>query len=812
VPRTGGEITIRTRNLSLTDKASIINATLGTNHAGAIDIAVSQSLIINGEFSPIFPNGIYNQAAQNATGNTGNIRIAANTVSLINGTKIDSAALRQGNTGNIEIVATESFSADGEGSLPTSTSGVYNSTVDGNTGRIDIRTPSFNLTNGAVIKSESTGQGNTSNINIAATENFTADGAGSLGLGSGIYTQTVDGNAGAIGVQTRSLNLTNGGIISSTAGGQGKTSKIDIVATENFTASGEAPLLLGSGIYSFVTDGIGEDINIQTRSLNLIDGAQINSLVIDRGVSSNIQITATENFTANRTTRLGLPSGVFSNTNTGSGGNLNVRAGSLNLSNGATLSTRTNGAGNAGAIDVSVAQTLTADGENRLVGLPSEIASRSGSTGSTGAIRVRANALNLTNGARINSTSLGQGSASNIEIAIAGSFTADGTTSLNQLAGVSSFTGNGEAADIDLQANSVKLTNGANLSSLASNFSTSPSFDNSSPQVQASSGNISIRATQSFEADGASPLGIPSGVSTNLLRGVAGRAGDITISTNALRFTHGAKLDSSTVGRGDAGQIAITATDSVVFDGRNPVFDSTNSTGNIGSGIASVVAPGAIGNGGDVSITTGSLAITNGAGLATITSGRGNGGSIDINATDSVLVQGESVITTSSLPSAIGDSGDINISAQTVTLRNTSGDRGFVSTFAGGQGEAGDIDIRARSLSLDRFTIETLSFFGSGGNINLGIDRLLLMRNASLISATAGALNAGGDGGNIDIDAQFIVGFRTENSDITANAFSGRGGNIQITTQGLFGLKFRPALTPLTVPSPPVPRSALTVR
>ncbi|MHC5828860.1 MAG: filamentous hemagglutinin, partial [Nostoc sp.] len=41
--------------------------------------------------------------------------------------------------------------------------------------------------------------------------------------------------------------------------------------------------------------------------------------------------------------------------------------------------------------------------------------------------------------------------------------------------------------------------------------------------------------------------------------------------------------------------------------------------------------------------------------------------------------------------------------------------------------------------------------------------------------------------------APLIVGL--ENSDIIANAFEGKGGNIQITTQGLFGLKYRTQLT-----------------
>ena len=49
----------------------------------------------------------------------------------------------------------------------------------------------------------------------------------------------------------------------------------------------------------------------------------------------------------------------------------------------------------------------------------------------------------------------------------------------------------------------------------------------------------------------------------------------------------------------------------------------------------------------------------------------------------------------------------------------------------------------------------------------------------------------GGDGGNIDIDSDFIVAVPEENSDITANAFQGKGGRVQITAQGIFGTQFR---------------------
>jgi large exoprotein involved in heme utilization and adhesion len=67
----------------------------------------------------------------------------------------------------------------------------------------------------------------------------------------------------------------------------------------------------------------------------------------------------------------------------------------------------------------------------------------------------------------------------------------------------------------------------------------------------------------------------------------------------------------------------------------------------------------------------------------------------------------------------------------------------------------------------------------------------LILRRDSNITATA---DGTGNGGNITINAPIMAGF--ENSDIIANAVRGRGGNIQITTQGIFGLQFRPQRTP----------------
>ena len=53
----------------------------------------------------------------------------------------------------------------------------------------------------------------------------------------------------------------------------------------------------------------------------------------------------------------------------------------------------------------------------------------------------------------------------------------------------------------------------------------------------------------------------------------------------------------------------------------------------------------------------------------------------------------------------------------------------------------------------------------------------------------------GGDGGNITIEAGFIIAPPNENSDITADAFGGTGGNIEITTQRNLGIEPREQTT-----------------
>ena len=137
------------------------------------------------------------------------------------------------------------------------------------------------------------------------------------------------------------------------------------------------------------------------------------------------------------------------------------------------------------------------------------------------------------------------------------------------------------------------------------------------------------------------------------------------------------------------------------------------------------------------------------------------------------------------LPMPTGDAGRVSLE----TGRLSVNDQGTVDVANFGTGKAGTLAIRAADTILNSGEITALTASGQGGDVAIATNTLRA-RGGSVIRATS--LSAG-DGGNVVIKSLFIIG--RENSDIVANAVDGRGGNISIETQGIFGLRDRPQLT-----------------
>ena len=116
------------------------------------------------------------------------------------------------------------------------------------------------------------------------------------------------------------------------------------------------------------------------------------------------------------------------------------------------------------------------------------------------------------------------------------------------------------------------------------------------------------------------------------------------------------------------------------------------------------------------------------------------------------------------------------------------GDGAVLLADNAGEGNGGNIDVNTDELQMNRGRISAATASGTGGEMKLQIADKLILQNNSLISARA-INNA--NGGNVNIDAEFIIAFPNQNNDIIASASQGRGGEINITTEGLFGLEER---------------------
>lgn len=210
-------------------------------------------------------------------------------------------------------------------------------TIGGPAGNMTITTRTLDLQDGARISSSTGGFGNAGDLNINASERV--DIAGGL---SGIFTATsadATGNAGTLTVSTPALRL-SGGVIDSTTVGDGNAG----IVTANV---GTLQLSEGAQIRSF-SGGFDENNN--------------NALVVGVGNAGSVNVVATGAVTISGS-QDGRPSGLLAETRgSGAGGDVNLQAWTLGLTNGGTISSSSLGDGLAGNIRVHLGDSLDMQG------------------------------------------------------------------------------------------------------------------------------------------------------------------------------------------------------------------------------------------------------------------------------------------------------------------------------------------------------------------------------------------------------------------------------------------------------------------
>lgn len=752
-----------------------------------------------------------------AAADRGSLAITARNLTLSNSRVFAGIAANLGGpdsqAGNLALDATGVIQIDQGAQIRNN----VDANAQGNSGDISVRAESLLLLGGALLSSSTFGQGNAGNVDVRA-ERVQIEGQAADGSASGIFSSvenTASGNAGSIQIQTQSLAVLNGAVLSSSTFGRGNAGNIAIEAN-SVVFAGERLTGEASGAFSNVStfDSVGNagNIRIAAQSLAVLEGATLGSSTFGRGNAGNIDLQA-DTIVFSGVKSDGFASSAFSSVarenSVGNAGNIQVRSRSLSLLHGAILSSSTFGQGNAGAISVNASDVLiagTAPSGDASSSIASEVAL--GAVGNGNQITIQAERLVLSNGGNLSTSTFGLGRSGNIIVQASDAVTINDIPTLIGSSGIFSTNNQGslgDGGDITIDAGSVSLFDGAAI--------------NAGVFGQGNSGNITIRARDRLLFDGGDEQGFATGVATAIDFIGVGNGGDLSLEARSIIFSNGGLVEATSFGRGNAGNVFVTAFDELVVQGTRPIngqsgglFTSTFGAGDGGNVIVNAptiqVLDGAVldartygsGRGGNLIVNTNQLNIDTGGQLIAVTQGTGAAGNITVNAKNQVTIAGfdptygdrlaqfERYEQNPDSPNRISDFGG--------TLDSVAPNSGL---FVRSQqtGEAGNITVNTPTLRLsDRATLNAETASGNGGNINLNIPDLLLLRRNSTISATAGTAQAGGNGGNITINTGFIVGVQAENSDIVANAFTGRGGNIQITAQGVFGLQFRPQLTP----------------
>ncbi|MEH2445562.1 MAG: filamentous hemagglutinin N-terminal domain-containing protein [Nostoc sp.] len=768
----GGSIAVNARNIDLL-KGSALNGGIEANLGSAT--AKAGNITLNATEATRIEEGseIRNQVRTNGSGNAGDISIATGLLSVKGGSGIytrslgDHSLLRPGNAGNINI----NINARGQvsfldGSFGSTTLEPTEPTDIGKSGDLQIQANSVLVGNGSQLKVSTLGTGDAGNLTIDArnTVDFYNN---SFALSQ---VEKGEGNGGIIKINTGSLTLNDNSFLSASTLAKGDAGSVKIQARDNvsFANNSKADTAVQPG-----GKGNGNDLSIQARSVSVTDGSFLTASTFGEGNAGNVLIDATDSVRFDGSKSYAASSVGLRDYGEGSGngGIVKISTGSLQLTNQAILTAESySKEGNAGNIIIDARDTVSlSDGSSIKSLLGEQI------KGKAGNISITTGSLLVASGSSFQADTYGQGDGGNINIQARDNvsfLTEGGAYSRVQLGA------NGKGGNIDITADSLTLSDG--------------SFLAASTLGQGNSGSVTINAANAVNLSGVSKEGFPGGIYSEVATiQPNSNGGNVNITARSLQVTDGARLATSTNGNGNAGSVNINATDFILFDG---VSNNNNRSGAyslvlpLGTGAANDINI----NTGSLFLQNGAIlsAGTEGEGNA----GKINLIAQDMVSIDGASAKGlPSTIESKVAENAVGNGGDVDVTTRSLFITNGA----ELSSSSQGNGAAGNLTVNANLISLDNRGKISSDTIAGQGNINLNPRDLLLMRRNSEITTKASGNNITGGNITIDGKNAFIVALEDENSNIRADSENFRGGNVKINVAQIFGFQSQRTSFPL---------------
>ncbi len=252
-----------------------------------------------------------------------------------------------------------------------------------------------------------------------------------------------------------------------------------------------------------------------------------------------------------------------------------------------------------------------------------------------------------------------------------------------------------------------------------------------------------------------------------------GSAGSVFIEAENISLNNSA-VSSETYGKSSGGTVTLSAGESVDLSDYGKIF-----AGSMGQKTDS-----GAGAGGTVLIETRHLSLSEESFISTDTYKDGRGGNISVTGPGELPAESVHITSDSRIYAGTKDAGQggtVLLETDTLSLSDKGKIDSESLSMETDSGTAGDIRITAKDVSLREQSVMTANTQGPGsaGSIIIDTDRLVL-NSESAISSASTSENAGGDAGTINVRAADAVSL--SHSKITTQAEDAGKGQIDIQT------------------------------
>jgi filamentous hemagglutinin family protein len=449
----GGAIALRSGNVTLRDRSSLVSDTFGSIDGRGIKIEAARFSLLDRAFVGSTTSG-------SGAGGSIEIRTAENIE--LKGIGFEEFRRRILDPGAAQELGDI---AERQSSITTGSVGV------GPGGEIALDTKRLTIRDGAVILNPTLGTGDGGDVTIRASESVEIN-------ASGLLTPTFNtGNAGSIAIETGQLSVTDGAIVSPSTFGAGNSGNLIVRASDSVIVARErsdSPLSTGLAANSIGGTGRAGNIEINTRSLRVEAGASISSasglstgerLIPEGGPGGNITVNAKDSVFAigtapgSRASRSLIAAGTVGSSK---GGDVTLNARRLIVRDGGAIGASTLGAGAGGNLTVTASESVEIAGTTRDGRFPSTIGTASGDllyqtelglqppSGAAGSLSIATARLSVRDGAAVSVQSFGTGAAGSINVV------AD-SIALNTKGTIDGTTVSGTGANINLRSRDIQL-------------------------------------------------------------------------------------------------------------------------------------------------------------------------------------------------------------------------------------------------------------------------------------------------------------------------------------------------------------------